>query len=328
MSSINGRRTALIRLTMAILVGLVVSLTASVPTRADPEDRAEKPTSTDAIDSSLDWSLNFRSSSHTIWMYEGITLTATVNHDVGPTPYWIRITRYEGNAVLALCGTGTSCSAKVSESAPGQVRYLAEVVMLAAPYWRAVAQEVVTLWHGTSVKLTATAHTIPLGSTTVITATTGSDVGTGPHYTQIFDAETGQKVATCGTGTTCSATVSNPHTFSDTRKFVAYVGAFSATAPPPQTVGTSKPAWVTWSNAGYTITLAPFGGQIRAVTNKSVTGFGLIEIHNVNTGDVVAWCHTGTTCSTPANSSLVAFVVLWDIAASSNTWVPNPPLPH
>ena len=40
-------------------------------------------------------------------------LTATVNRDVGPTPYFIRI--YEGNSVIRSCGSGTSCSVNVTK---------------------------------------------------------------------------------------------------------------------------------------------------------------------------------------------------------------------
>jgi hypothetical protein len=48
-----------------------------------------------------------------------VTLTATTNADVGPTPYYITIYSETTGAELAICGTGTTCSATVSQSGPG-----------------------------------------------------------------------------------------------------------------------------------------------------------------------------------------------------------------
>lgn len=48
-----------------------------------------------------------------------VTLTATVNTDVGPTPYYITIYDETTGAELAVCGTGITCSATVSEPATG-----------------------------------------------------------------------------------------------------------------------------------------------------------------------------------------------------------------
>lgn len=48
-----------------------------------------------------------------------VTLTATANTDVGPTPYYISIYDETTGAELAVCGSGSTCSATVSESTPG-----------------------------------------------------------------------------------------------------------------------------------------------------------------------------------------------------------------
>jgi hypothetical protein len=48
-----------------------------------------------------------------------VTLTATTNTDVGPTPYYITIYSETTGAELAICGAGTTCTATVSQSAPG-----------------------------------------------------------------------------------------------------------------------------------------------------------------------------------------------------------------
>jgi hypothetical protein len=48
-----------------------------------------------------------------------VTLTATANTDVGPTPYYITIYDETTGAELAVCGTGITCSATVSENSTG-----------------------------------------------------------------------------------------------------------------------------------------------------------------------------------------------------------------
>jgi len=52
-----------------------------------------------------------------------VTLTATANTDVGPTPYFITIYDQTTGAELAICGTGLTCSATVSESTTGTQRF-------------------------------------------------------------------------------------------------------------------------------------------------------------------------------------------------------------
>jgi hypothetical protein len=48
-----------------------------------------------------------------------VTLTATTNANVGPTPYYITIYSETTGAELAICGTGTTCSATVEQNSPG-----------------------------------------------------------------------------------------------------------------------------------------------------------------------------------------------------------------
>jgi hypothetical protein len=52
-----------------------------------------------------------------------VTLTATANTDVGPTPYYITIYDETTGAELAICGTGSTCSATVSESSAGRQQF-------------------------------------------------------------------------------------------------------------------------------------------------------------------------------------------------------------
>jgi hypothetical protein len=48
-----------------------------------------------------------------------VTVTATTNADVGPTPYYITIYSETTGAELAVCGTGTTCSGTFSQGTPG-----------------------------------------------------------------------------------------------------------------------------------------------------------------------------------------------------------------
>jgi hypothetical protein len=48
-----------------------------------------------------------------------VTLTATTNTDVGPTPYYITIYSETTGADLATCGYGTTCTATVTQATPG-----------------------------------------------------------------------------------------------------------------------------------------------------------------------------------------------------------------
>ena len=56
-------------------------------------------------------------------MGTAVTLTATANTDVGPTPYYITIYDETTGAELAVCGTGITCSATVSESSTGSQQF-------------------------------------------------------------------------------------------------------------------------------------------------------------------------------------------------------------
>jgi hypothetical protein len=50
---------------------------------------------------------------------ESVTLTATTNADVGPTPYYITIYSETTGAELAVCGFGTTCTATVTQATLG-----------------------------------------------------------------------------------------------------------------------------------------------------------------------------------------------------------------
>ena len=60
-----------------------------------------------------------------------------------------------------------------------------------------------------------------MGTSVTLTATANTD-GPTPYYITIYDETTGAELAVCGSGSTCSATVSEPVTGS--HQFKAFVG--------------------------------------------------------------------------------------------------------
>lgn len=52
-------------------------------------------------------------------------VTATASLDVGPTPLWIEVFDLTGNAQVAICGAGVTCSASVAQSAATEHAYVA-----------------------------------------------------------------------------------------------------------------------------------------------------------------------------------------------------------
>jgi hypothetical protein len=174
------------------------------------------------------------------------------------------------------------------------------------------------------VELAASPTTLPVGGTTTLTATTGADVGPTPWFIDIFDTTTGLPVMFCGSGTTCSTTVSE--TTATTQTFVAYVASTGPSAPPPNIQGTSNTSYVTWTNSGMQVTLRgpevdniPADGPatFTAVTNINVGPTPwVIEIYDETAGTLLGYCSTGTSCSMHTEPSvngdyLIAFIATY-----------------
>jgi hypothetical protein len=266
------------------------------------------------------WSVSLTASPNLLWPAQYSSLTATANADVGPTPYYLRIYDVTAGAYVATCATGTTCSAPVTQPAPATHYYVAVVSYASSGYppagEQAVSGEIGVVWHGVSLTLAASQATVPVGASSTLTATTSQDIGPSPFWTEIFDMTTHTRVAVCGYGTTCSATVSQPA--AATHEYVAYLSADSAAYPPPSIQETSLLSFVTWNNLGWRVSLsapaATFGSEtVTAYVNGNVgpTPY-YIEIFN-ETGALLAVCGSGTSCPatfTPsyAGSNLVAFV--------------------
>ncbi len=103
------------------------------------------------------------------------------------------------------------------------------------------------------MSLAASPTTLNPNQPSTLTATTSLDIGSSPFWTQIYDTATGTRLASCGFGTTCSATVSQP---SGTHAYVAYLSASTTAYPPTQIQATSNTSYVTWSAAGWRVSLS------------------------------------------------------------------------
>ncbi len=265
------------------------------------------------------FSVSLSASATTLWPTQTATLTATANQNVGPTPYFIRIYDISTQSFVASCGTGTTCSAQITEPTEALNEYVAYVAAGGSAVQNVQAASALTEvnWLTTTESLSASPTTVAIGGTATVTATTGANIGPSPFYTEIFDATTGTRVAVCGVGTTCSATVSQ--NVATTHKYIAYLSADSTTSPPSAVQSTSAADYVTWANGGWQVSLsAPassYGSEtVTATANMNVgpTPY-YISIFDETTGAFVGHCATGSSCSvafTPhvGGDDLVAFV--------------------
>jgi hypothetical protein len=266
------------------------------------------------------WTVTLTASPDPQWPTEYSTLTATTNMNVGPTPYYLRIYDQTAQAWVITCGTGTTCTAPVTQPTPAAHLYVAVVSDSSVSYppgsEQASSAVVDVQWQGIGVTLTASPATVPVGSATTLTATTSADVGPSPFYTEIFDVTTQTLVKECGSGTTCSAPFSRSVAATD--KFIAYESSFDVAYPPAGIQEASAASYVTWSNLGWQVTLsAPatsFGTETVTATANGNVGPSpyYIEIFNEN-GTRLADCSSGSVCAvqfTPTiqGATLIAFV--------------------
>jgi PASTA domain len=272
-----------------------------------------------------------------------VTLTATSNQDVGPTPWYIELYDVTSGLFLANCGFGTTCTTTVRQTGSAVRNYVAYISNLgtAFPPPQVQAQSPVVGVSWLTVTLSVSFTRLPPGATTQVTATASLDVGPTPYWIEIFDTRSGAFVASCGSGTICGASVTNT---SGVATYVAYISALGATFPPPNIRAQSNGTLVSWasvdvSTSATTVTV----GSAVTVTATASLDVGptpwYIDLFDLTTGALLAFCPSGTTCSAsvsqgaPTQHSYIAFVAAasgsippFDIRATSNTpsvsWVP------
>jgi hypothetical protein len=184
--------------------------------------------------------LSLSASPATVPVGSASTLTATTSADIGPSPFWTEIYDVTTHTRVAVCGYGTSCSTTVSQAAATTHEFIAYLSSNSAAYPPAGIQETsrdsFVTWSnlGWRVSLSAPAGTF---STETVTATANANVGPTPYYIEIFDENTGSRLAVCGSGTTCSASFTPSLYGSD---LVAFISGSGATLPPLGIVASSN----------------------------------------------------------------------------------------
>jgi hypothetical protein len=205
------------------------------------------------------------------------TLTAITDYDVGPSPFFVEIYDVTTATMIRSCGgtppphqgEPTRCSVDVSYAVATTHQYRA-CFMGASPSFPPpnaleCTRDQSVSWanaNGTGrVLLTVTPPPNPGGNYTA-TAYSTFNVGPTPYYIQIYNLETGSRIAVCGSGTACSA----PITLGvNAQNLVGFVGTYSATLPVNLQPGTVE------SNS-LTVPAPPQDGQGTPVTQGPVIG--------------------------------------------------------
>jgi len=257
-----------------------------------------------------------------LWSSQSATITATANMDVGPTPYWIRIFDFDSNRYVATCGSGTTCSVTVAFTTVSDLVHTYQAYVgdtsanLPPGNLQATSNQIEVQWRELAVlSFAADAATLPVGASTTLTATTLRDVGPTPFFIELFDATTATLLTACGSGTSCSVTVSQGA--ATTHSYSAYVSPFSSSLPPAEIVSPSPfTVYITWSGSGFQITMT--GPEFTASPDRTYTAVAnsdvgptpyFIDVYSETDGTLMAHCASGTTCSFVATGgTYVAFV--------------------
>lgn len=286
------------------------------------------------------WSVTLTASPASLWPVQNTTLTATTNMDVGPANSSINIWDGENFVLLASCSTGTTCSVAVTRGNVDHTKFIAVVGqgavlnVLGVTVSTVIPQALSFVdvdWHSTALWLKETASTVLLSETTTLTATTDQDIGPSPFFVEIYDVTAATRLTRCGSGTTCSVTVSNPTpTTPTTHRYRACFTVAAASFPPPNALECTADHTVSWATAAPHVLLAilpmPGGGFI--ATGVTTIDVGptpyWIQIYDVNSGAQLAVCGGGSICTMTfppgANvPTLIAFV------GPFSTTLPGPP---
>jgi len=260
------------------------------------------PTATVRPQTAFTLQLNYPSR---VWTGTTATITAVTNQDVGPTPYYIDI--YANGSLVARCGAGTTCAVSNSYATPTTVRYGADIERSDGSDVQAHYPDcgggfcgpTTVTWFDAVVLLSADHPTTGSNKPVTLTATSSDDVGPSPYYIEIYDDDHGTRLAVCGSGTTCSVTVTE--TSAGTHRYRAYVSNYDSANPPASVHGQSLFGFVTVNDGGWQASISETGGQgiynVTATANQDVgpTPYW-IEIFDMQTGQLVQQCSSGSQC--------------------------------
>ena len=270
------------------------------------------------------WTATLSASSTSPSIGQSVTLNATANQQVGPTPYYIDILDQTTNQVLKACGTGITCSVSVTQTSATTHTYLTELASSStgATPFAATSSTVSVTWSGGPPPNlpTVTAVSPNSGPSTGGTALTV----TGTNFTTGATVKFGTTAATGVTVTSATSLTATSPAGSGTVDVTVSTGA-----------GTSSPGAAdqfTYAVAGWTATLSasstsPSIGQsvtLNATANQQVgpTPY-YIDILDQTTNQVLKACGTGITCSVSVTqTSATTHTYLTELASSSTGATP------
>jgi hypothetical protein len=211
---------------------------AAATAPASPSHVTKKP-ATAARSAAADCLLllsGFSTDSTTLATGSDANLVANTSCDVGPTPWWIQI--YDGTtgALLANCGSGTSCGVTVSQGAATTHAYFA-YLDLGSTTWPPAAGTIFAQSHSIYITWEAPPNgfvvslsgpgSVPFGTAATYTATTNQDVGPTPYWIEIYDVTNPAFLAQCPVGTSCSVSFTPSQTGDE---LVAFIAPFNGAA--------------------------------------------------------------------------------------------------
>jgi hypothetical protein len=276
------------------------------------------------------WSIRLSANPTSLPVGSSSTITAIANVDIGTTPYYIRI--YEGNIVIRSCYSGTSCSVTVTKSSSGTYYYYAKIEKYDGTEVKAVSNTVSVTWYIplAEINISANPTSLPVGSSSTITAIASYDVGPTSFSIRIYEGNT--VIRSCKTGTTCSVSItkSSPGTYYYVAKIETNetrILATSNTVSVTWTTNTTPTPWSIRLSANPTSLSTGETSVITATANQDVgPTIYYIRIYEGNT--VIKSCSSGTTCSvsviksSPGTYNYYAKIEKYegtDVQATSNT---------
>ncbi len=232
--------------------GTVCSISVTQPTAATHTYRAyvssyptaNPPANQQAVSSpvKVTWrsiGVSLRAAPTTTFVGGSSALTATTSTDVLPTPFYTQIYDATTGVRLKACGSGTTCSVSTSRAVATTHRFVAYVSDLTAAFpptgIQATSNASFVTWNNKGYRVTLASASAG-GLQRTLTATSNVNVGPTPYYIEIFNARTGSRLATCGSGTTCSATVS----ILTRGDYIAFISSNSTALPPTNTQANSN----------------------------------------------------------------------------------------
>ena len=286
------------------MVGGTVDVTVTGPGGTSPTSPADEFT---YLVSSSTYSISLAASTTSPAVGGSVTLTATANNDIGPTPYGMSIVDASTGVIVSHVGSGSSFTATVSKSSAMTQRYVAEIDNAGGVNIQANSSPVIVTWGGTppaapTVSAVSPASGPAAGGTAV--TITGTNFGAGDTVAFGGSAATGVTVSSA-----TSITAISPPGSGTVDVTVTGPGGTAPPAPPTSSLTTAPPAAPTVS------AVSPATGPVAGGTGVTITGTGFAAGDTVAfggsaaTGVIVNSATSITANAPPGNSQMVGGTV-------------------